>query len=346
MPPVKILVFLDLDKKFSFSFGHYLNEKLQIKETKMKNKCLFVVLILICLFTGNSSLYAEMVDRIVAIVNGDIITQYQLDKETEQYRKRIALSGESEIKKKQMINEVNEKALNALIEQTLTRQEAKKYNINIVDEEVDETIEKIIKDKKINPESFKALIGQEGMGYNEYRENIRNQLLQVRMINAAVQSKVVITEADIKKVYEKNKKRFSIQTHVHLKNILVGDRKKIEKIKKRLDNKADFEVLAKLYSSAPNAKDGGELGTFNISNFSEKVQKGIASLKKGEHTDIIATPDGYQIFYVADIIEKGAQSLEQARNEIYEKLYRERIEQKFKTWLESLKKSAYIKIVL
>jgi peptidyl-prolyl cis-trans isomerase SurA len=311
----------------------------------MKIKSLFYIVILICLFTGNP-LYAEMVDRIVSIVNGDIITQYQLNKETGQYRKRIALSGESEIKKKQMIKEVNQKALEALIDQTLTRQEAQKYNINIIDADVDETIEKIIKDKKINPESFKALIRQEGMGYDEYRANIRNQLLQVRVINAAVQSKVVITDADIQKAYEKNKKNFSIQTHVHLKNILIGDRKKIEKIKKRLDNKANFAVLAKLYSSAPNAKEGGELGIFNIRNFSEKVQKGIASLKKGDHTDIIATPEGYQIFYVADIIKKGAQTFEQARDEIYEKLYRERIEQKFKIWLESLKKNAYIKIVL
>jgi peptidyl-prolyl cis-trans isomerase SurA len=320
------------------------------KTKQMRIRSLICVLTLLLGLCMANALYANPVDRVVAVVNEDIITQVQLDKETEQYRKQIEFSGESEIRKKQMMQQINQKALDALIDQLLTRQEAKKYNVNISDADVDETIKRMMNDQNIDPESMKALVEkqleQQGMDYEEYREDIRKKILQARVVRAAVQSKVIITDTEVQKFYEENKESFAGQTHVHLKNILMGDRAKIEKIKKRLDNKGNFEVLAKLYSSSSNAKEGGDLGTFNISNFSEEIQKGVAPLKKGEHTDVIETPQGYQIFYVADIIEKGASTLEQAKPEIYEILYKERIDRKLKTWIESLKKDAYIRMMI
>ena len=108
----------------------------------------------------------------------------------------------------------------------------------------------------------------------------------------------------------------------------------------------DFSKIAKQYSIAPNASDGGDLGVFDISSFSTGIKDSIALLKKGEYTDVIQTAQGFQIFFVVDIEQGETRTFEQARDEIYETLYREQVTKKFETWLDSLKKKAHIKILL
>ncbi|MBU2429365.1 MAG: peptidyl-prolyl cis-trans isomerase, partial [Proteobacteria bacterium] len=106
-----------------------------------------------------------------------------------------------------------------------------------------------------------------------------------------------------------------------------------------------FAELAKQYSNAPNASDGGELGLFEISSFPESIQKSVSKLSKGEHTDVISTARGFQIFYLQDIVTDGGKTLEQAYDEIHGLLYDREVEQKFGTWLKALKEKAHIKIM-
>ncbi|MCM2285831.1 MAG: SurA N-terminal domain-containing protein [Desulfobacula sp.] len=292
------------------------------------------------------ALPAETLDRIVAIVDSDIITLGQLMKETEPYKKNMESSGYSDEKKKALTDELNRKLLGSLIDQSLTQQEAKKYNIEISEMEIDGAIENVRRIKSLSREDLEKAIGQEGLTYKEYRETIRKQILQARLINFAVKSKVVITEAEIKRHYEANIEKYAVNRKYHLKNILMNDKAKMDEIKIRLDNKEDFSALAKQYSMAPNASDGGNLGVFDLGSFSAGIKDSIALLKKGEHTEVIRTTQGFQIFYAQDVEQGSTKTFEQARDEIHEALYQEQVKAKFDTWLESLKKKAHIKILL
>lgn len=289
---------------------------------------------------------AETVDRIVAIVDGDIITLTQLNKETERYRKNIETSENSNEKKKELIDQTNQKMMESLIDQSLTQQEAKKYKIEVTEADVDGAIENVKRIKSMSKEALENAIEQEGLTFTEYRETLKKQILQARLINYAVKSKVVVTEAEIRKLYETNVEKFAGNRKYHLRNILLKDKGKIDEIKKKLEDKEDFSELAKQYSQAPNASDGGELGAFDISSFSTGIKDSIGVLKKGEHTDVIQTAQGFQIFFVVDIEQGETRTFEQARDEIYETLYREQVTKKFETWLDSLKKKAHIKILL
>ncbi len=306
-------------------------------------KWLFYSLMLLSLCPNLS---AETVDRIVAIVDSDIITLAQLNKETDRYRKSIEASENSDEMKKALIDDLNKKIMESLIDQSLTQQEAKRYNIEVSDMEVDAAIENVKRIKSLSKEALEKAIGQEGLTFKEYRESIKKQILQARLINYAVKSKVVITEAEIKKQYEMNAGKYTISKKYHLKNILMKDKARIDEVKLKLDNKEDFSELAKQYSMAPNASDGGDLGIFDIASFSTGIKDSIASLNKGEHTDVIQTAQGYQIFYASDIEQGDSKTFEQAKDEIMESLYQEQVKQKFETWLGSLKKKAHIKILL
>ncbi len=293
-----------------------------------------------------SAVSAETVDRIVAIVDTDIITLAQLNKEGDRYRKNIESSQNSNEKKKALIDELNKKILESLIDQSLTQQEAKKYRIEISEAEVDGAIENVKRIKSLTKEALEKALAQEGLTVAEYRESLKKQILQARLINYAVKSKVVITEAEIKKQYETNTEKYTDNRKYHLKNILMRDKGKIDEVKKKLDGKEDFSLIAKQYSMAPNASDGGDLGVFDITSFSTGIKDSISVLKKGEYSNVIQTPQGFQIFYVVDIEQGNNKTFEQARDEIQESLYQEQVKEKFETWLESLKKKAHIKILL
>ncbi len=311
------------------------------KKTKWFLYSFFLTGLIIC-----PVLSAETVDRIIAVVNSDIITLAQLNKETSRYRINIESSENSDVKKKALIDDLNKKILESLIDQSLTQQEAKKYNIEISEAEVDASIENIKKIKSLSKEALEKALEQEGLTLKEYRESLKKQILQARLINYAVKSKVVVTEVEIKKQYETNAEKYANNKKYRLSNILLIDKSKIDEVKTRLKNKEEFSELAKKYSTASNASDGGELGTFDITSFSAAIKESIASLKKGEYTDFIQTPQGFQIFYVVDIEQGIAKTFEQSRDEIHEAMYQEQVKEKFEIWLESLKKKAHIKILL
>ncbi|OGR12995.1 MAG: hypothetical protein A2097_15375 [Desulfobacula sp. GWF2_41_7] len=316
--------------------------KVKMKKT---TKWFFVSLILMG-WSLCPNLLAETIDRIVAVVDGDIITLTQFNKETERYRKSIEISENSDENKKALIDDLNKKIMESLVDQSLTRQEARKYNIEVTDTEITAAVENVKRIKSLSQEALEKALEQEGLTFQEYRDSIKKQILQSRLIHYAVKSKVVITEAEIRKQYEINAEKYATGQKYHLKNILMKDKSKIDEAKFKLDNKEDFSKIAKQYSIAPNASDGGDLGVFDISSFSTGIKDSIALLKKGEYTDVIQTAQGFQIFYVVDIEQGNGKTFEQAKDEIQESLYQEQVKEKFETWLKSLKKKAHIKILL
>lgn len=314
---------------------------------KVKKKINWIVFSLFIISLGLCRpISADVIDRIVAIVNTDIVTLTQLNKETAPYIKNIESSGYSDEKKKEATREINKKVLDALIDRSLTQQEAKKYQINVSDTEINDALENVKKSKSLSQEEFENALNQEGFTLMEYRENVKKQILQSRLIDRAVKSKVIITESDMKKYYEAKTEKYSGKKKYHLRNILMDNEDGIKDVRAKLDKKEKFTILATKYSISSNASDGGNLGIFDINNFSQSIKESISKLNKGDYSNIILTPQGFQIFYVEDIVLEGNKTLQQAYDEIREILYSEQVEKKFETWLESLKKKAHIKIML
>ena len=308
------------------------------------------VLIVNFIFCGfiSTSASAEIVDRIVAIVNNDIVTLNQLNKGAAIYIKNIETASYSDNQKQENIRKINEQVLTSLIDKSLTHQEAKKYNIKISKNEIDKSIENIMKSKSFNIEEFKNALALEGLDFQEYRKNLEKQILQTKLINYAVKSKIVILESNILSYYEKHKKQYAGIQKYHLRNILMNSEKKIRQVRKKLENGGNFKTVAKEHSIAQNAHDsgGGDLGVFDITNLPETIQTQISLLKQDQFTEVISTTQGFQIFYIQDIIFSNGQTYDEVHDEIYTILYKEQADKKFQTWLESLKQKAHIKIML
>ena len=287
-----------------------------------------------------------VIDRIVAIVNNDIITLAELNDATRPYKERIAASDQSSADKKEMIKALEHDILEKMVDRTLTRQEAARHNITVSDADIQSAIENFKKQNNLDQEGLEKGLEAEGLTFAEYQDRIREDIMQSMLINRAVRSKVIITQADIAAYYETHAEAFKGEKKYKLRNILMDTKQAVQAVVSRLEKGLSFQEAARQYSMAPNADEGGDLGVFDMDNFNEATRDAVLPLKEKQYSDIIEAGQGYQIIYVEDILETGGKSLDQAKDEIQDILYKEQVAQKFADWIASLKENAHVKIML
>ncbi|MCK5311360.1 MAG: SurA N-terminal domain-containing protein [Desulfobacteraceae bacterium] len=303
-----------------------------------------VIFSMVCVFSNVSR--SEVIDKIVAVVNEDIITLVELNKAIKPYLVEVEKTAYSETKKGQIINKLQTDMLNKLIEFKLTEQEAERLNIKVSDKELKASVERFLETKNINEEELKKALLKEKMTYEEYESEMRSQILRPKLINRVIRAKVVITNEEIKEYYEEHEKEYIGVSKYHLRNVLADGEEEIEKIKSLLDQGKDFKEIAKQYSQAPNASSDGDLGAFELDVFAENIRENILLLEKDQYTDIILTDGGFQIFFLEKIEMAGGKTLDQAKDEIVKKLFTAKAEKKYTEWFEELKGMSHIKTTL
>jgi peptidyl-prolyl cis-trans isomerase SurA len=304
--------------------------------------------------------YAEegvLVDRIVAEVNDDIITLYDLNRKAAPYLKRVKAMARPLEEERRMIYELREKVLNQMIDEKLTDQEIQRYNISVSEEAIDKTIEEMKKRSYITDQQLRERLETEGLTMEDYREQMKNQILRIRLVNREVKSKIVITDEDIRSYYEAHLDRFAGEGRVHLRQIFLQAssfapetekqalRDKLMSIRQQVMEGASFEELAREFSESPLAKDGGDLGTFAMNDLAPNVLNSLSGLKTGDVSGIVENDQGLMIFYIEEMQGGQNQSLEDVSAEIENILYDEIVNKNFASWLEDLRERSHIKII-
>jgi len=299
----------------------------------------------------------QVVERIVAVVNDEVITLFDLNQTLAPYERQIQAMGYADDKQEQMRFKVREDMLNQLIDQKLTDQEIKRYKISVSDKEIDGTVEQIKNANHYTDESLRNILASQGMSYEEYREKIKEQILRSKLVNIEVRSRVVITPEETRAYYERHPELFQGIPRYHLRNILMkapasenpnAEQDAAEKFKLVLDQfraGQSIEDLARRYSEAPNRDQGGDVGFFSLDQLSPQLQEHLKDLKAGDVTPILRTDQGFQVFYVEAVEAGEGRTLEEATAEIQDRLYKEIVDSKFKEWLQELRRRSHIKIV-
>ena len=298
----------------------------------------------------------EIVDRIVAVVNNDIVTLTELDRKIMPFEEKILDMKYPARKEREMLNKARAEMLNQLIDEKLTDQEIKRYRIEVSEKEIDDAIERIKKMNYFTDEEMEIALANEGLSMEEYRKGIKTQMLRSNLINYRVKSKIVITDEDVKAYYNEHIEEYAGETKYHLRNIIMkvspgaggvekmAVKTKMELVLDKLKTGETFETMAAIYSESPLAEKGGDLGLFRIEDVSPQLQDALKDLAPGDYTPVLDTDQGYQIFYVQDIVNSEGKALEDVREGIESKLFNQIVEQKFQTWLEELRGESYIRI--
>ncbi|MGD2185891.1 MAG: SurA N-terminal domain-containing protein [Desulfobacterales bacterium] len=300
---------------------------------------------------------AVVVDRIVAVVNEDLITLYDLNKTFEPYEENIKALEYAPEKERETLFKLRTDLLNRLIDRKLTDQIIKKNNIEVSEKEIDTALERLKEARSLTDEDLRAGLSRQGITLEEYRKNIKQQLLRTKLVNREIKSKIVITEKDIKNYYDAHREKYAGETKYHIWNIFIKLPKfadesakstafeKMESVITKLKQGRTFESLAADDSDSPMAPKGADLGLYRLNELSSQLRKVVVDMKAGDFSPIIETDFGYQIIYVQKIVKTDAKLLAEVKSEIQEILYNEAVDNRFKAWLEELRKGAHIKII-
>ncbi|MFW6052737.1 MAG: peptidylprolyl isomerase [Desulfosalsimonas sp.] len=299
----------------------------------------------------------QVVDRVVAVVNDDVIRLRELEKTLDPVRQQLESRGLHGEELDEELYKAREQILDELINQKLADQQVQEAGISVSGSDVENAIERIKQRNNYTDEDLRMSLQMQGMTMEEYRKEIRKQILRSRLVNRKIKASIVITDEDIRRYYEANPEEFGGEVKYELRNILLKypnseDKAaknaiydKMQSIIDKLKDGESFARLAKDFSEAPNAPDGGELGRFALEDLSKNIRTEIKDLEEGEFSEVVETEQGFQIFYVQDVVTTPPKPLEEVSDKIADKLYEQRVNQKYNDWLESLREESHIKII-
>ena len=296
---------------------------------------------------------AEVVDRIVAVVNGDIITLYDLNRAFKPYEENIkALKYEPE-KERQTLFQVRKDILSQLIDSQLADQKIKREQIEVSQKEIDTTIERMKEARSFTDEQLREGLAAQGLTMEEYRKEIESQILRTKLVNREVKSKIVITKEDIKAYYDRHQEKYAGEKKYYLWNIFIkaSDYEKedalkaIKSVESRLKQGSAFETMVKELNAIASAVKGTDLGLYRHDELSKELRKVVDELKGGEFSEVLDTNFGYQMIYVQKIEDSPAKPLEAVESEIQQILYNEFVDNKYQEWLEDLRTRSHIQVI-
>lgn len=300
---------------------------------------------------------AAVVDRILAVVNEDVITQYDMDTLLRPLLQNIRSQQLPPERELQAVRQLRAEMLNNLIDTKLTEQEVKRYNITITDEEVENYIQQLKQRRSTTDEQLRGLLAEQGMTLEDYRREVKLQLQRTKLVNREVRSKVVITEAEIRAYYEKNKAKYGGGTQYHLWNLFVKlppqastqDREAaqsmLEEVLAELRRGRRFQEIVRMTAQISLNVQGSDLGLFRIEELTPRLREVVRGLKAGQFSPVVETDFGYQIVFVEEIKETASRPLPQVESEIQDILFRERVDSRFTAWLSELRKRSHIKVM-
>jgi parvulin-like peptidyl-prolyl isomerase len=300
---------------------------------------------------------AAVVDRVVAVVNKDVITLSELNAAFEPYRQRLETAYEG-VQREKAAAETRMTLLNRMIDALLMEQESRKTGIVVRDEEVSDAIKDLLARRNLTQEDLRKTLDQEGTAMPAYRKEIRDQLMRIKLIRRDIKSKVAVTDEEIGEYYRKHREDYEGKESVRIKQILLlapkgedpAAREKLRaqagEIHRRLLSGESFDQLSAQYSEGPAAASGGDVGYIERGIIIHEVEEAAFSLPLNQISGVIESEVGFHIIQVADRRGAGIKAIESVREEIREKIDREKMEKKFEEWLDALRKKSHIEIRL
>lgn len=296
---------------------------------------------------------AVLLDRVVAVVNKEVITWSELYKmmENEAADQVRALKEEERLK---IFKDSEAAFLEKLIDIKLQIQEARRLGLDVTTEEVTEAVENIKKKYSLTDNALEESLKKEGLSFEEYKKRLAEQIVISKVVSQQIRNKVVVSEEEVKKYMEANKESFTDGETFKIKQIFLGRPKDDADIKviedrasiiiQRLKAGEDFSILAEEYSEDPSGKLGGDLGFIKKSQMAKEFIDALNSMKVGEFSNPFWTEKGLHIIKLEEKV--AAQSTDEARESVLKQLTESQFSERYKSWIKGLREKAYIVIRL
>ena len=300
---------------------------------------------------------AETVDEVkVAVVNGSVITQHDLDVQFKSYAGEIAAKSRRALSEKEL-DRLRGDVLERMIDQRLLFQAAVRKNVSIDEAAYQKEIEELDTQIRENPE-FKAEIEKTEYTMDQIHGQIRQNMMVNRFLRQTFFDPLTVTDDTAKAYYDQNPKRFESPEKVRARHILIKPEgqdnaetraaalEKIKKIEKKLADGEKFEALAKEYSHCPSSKEGGDLNYFTRGQMVPPFEKAAFALAVNQISDVVETRFGYHLIQLTDKVPGQTIAFDDVKEDLKQTLKYEKAMDKVQAFLQDAKKTGSIELFL
>ena len=286
---------------------------------------------------------AHLADRIVAVVNTEVITLSELQAETrvEEAKVRGQYRG-AELERR--LKQLEFAALTRMIEMRLQIQRAKARGVDVSDEEVMHAVKEMKRQgEKLDPSDPTAV------------RHVKEQLTLLKVVDREVRSNLMVSDLEMQRYYIQHQSRFLMPEEYRISQILISARSDEDRAAARsraaavsveLQKGADFGELALKYSDGPEATQGGALGLIRQGELFPQIERALAGLEAGKATEPVETPQGVHIIRLDEKNPSQFRPFAEVKNEIQGLVYQQKVEDGFQSWIAELKDKAYIEVKL
>ena len=297
-----------------------------------------------------------VVDRVVAVVNQEVITLSEVERGMAPFLDEIR--AEDRLEKAKRVREVRQRILNQLIEEKLIDHEIKKSGIKASPKEVETAIEDIKRRNNVTQEELENYLKRDGLTFEAFKQQLEKRILRTKFIRWSVKVENNGGEKELRGFYKMNIDRYRRNESYRPAHILcrvpqgttpeaIGEiRRKCQKVLDRVKNGENFGELALIYSEDASAKDRGELGVFKKGDLLPAFEKEALRLKVGEVSGLVRTEYGFHIIKLLDHDEGTPIPFEDVKDKVQVDYSESQMEKAFQQFLSSLREKAVIEIRL
>src|SRR5271170_4291353 len=338
------------------------------RATENPMKRLVLILIAMAYLPGLAA--GQVVEEIVTRVNGQIITRSEYQRSKDQLRDDVKQQDAANADK--LYAEREKDVLRDLVDQQLLLEKGKDLGIT-GDTELIKRLDAMRKDMKLETmEELEKAATAQGISYEDFKQNLRNQIITQKVIGEEVGSHLSITKEEEHQFYDEHKSELEQPESIKLSEILIAPQKastggdnvktpdadtdpakqaaalaaaeaKANDVLKQIRAGASFEDMAKKFSDGPSAAQGGDLGAFKRGTLAKELEDRTFAMKSGDVTEVIRTKQGYVILKVTNHQMAGVPTMKDVEPKIQDALYYQKLQPALRAYLTKLREDAYIK---
>ena len=316
-------------------------------------------LLLICFAALPSFLPADtVVEEIIARVNNQIITRAEYLRSKDQLKQEAQQQDPANADK--IVAEKDKDVLRDLIDQQLLLEKGKDLGIT-ADTEVIKRLDEMRKEMKLESmEDLEKAAQAQGIGFEDFKQNLKNQIITQQVISKEVGSRMSIGKEELQEFYDAHKSQMEQPEQVRLSELLISTEKKdpataeaqqvaaaqakADELLAQIRKGAAFDEAAKKNSDGPTAAQGGDLGYFKRGTLAKELEDKTFAMKPGEVSDVIRTKQGFVILKVTEHQQAGVPPLSQIEGRVQDAIYMQKLQPALRAYLQKLREEAYIKI--
>lgn len=293
---------------------------------------------------------ADVVERVVGTVNNDAIFLSDLRARAAPFLPQVA-EARTEAERKSRLKDLYEELLTLLIDEKLIRQIASQSGIRVTDADVDLAVENLRVQNNLTEEQFEEALEAQGFSEEQYRRDLKKQLVRLKVMNERVRARVNITEEEVHARYEERARESGSELRYRVSHVLIP----VEDTASATDvaavrQKAE-ELRAKLtpenFAAETEELGGGDLGWISPGDLPKELEQSLGSLRIGEISQPIRGNTGFHIFFVQDRqVGSDFPTYDEMKQELYREMLDVAMTRQEKIFLEEIRRKAVINRML